>query len=76
MARTRQQEWRKTHPERYLAHLWVQTARKLGLLTPQPCEECGSPKSEAHHDDYSRPGEVRWLCRRHHRIHHANEAKG
>jgi len=37
-----------------------------------PCEICGCEKSEAHHDDYSRPLDVRWLCRVHHLMHHGN----
>jgi hypothetical protein len=36
----------------------------------QPCEVCGSP-AEAHHDDYDKPLDVRWLCFEHHRAHHA-----
>lgn len=38
---------------------------KRGGLKPQTCEVCGE-KAEKHHDDYSKPLEVRWLCRKHH----------
>ena len=34
-----------------------------------PCEICGA-KAEAHHDDYEKPLEVRWLCFKHHREWH------
>lgn len=44
-------------------------AVKAGMLTPQPCEVCGSLEVEAHHPEYV--GEnahlvVIWLCREHH----------
>lgn len=42
-----------------------------GKLTRQPCEVCGATPVEAHHDDYSQPLNVRWLCPSHHRQHHA-----
>jgi hypothetical protein len=42
-----------------------------GTLTRQPCEECGEPRGEAHHEDYSKPMDVRWLCRTHHMRLHA-----
>ena len=39
-------------------------------LMRKPCEICGSLKTEAHHDDYDKPLEVRWLCRIHHMRYH------
>ena len=45
-------------------------AVRRGHLTRQPCEVCGAADTEAHHDDYSRPLDVRWLCRPHHLAHH------
>lgn len=35
-------------------------------LEQQPCEVCGEQRAHRHHDDYSKPLEVRWLCPRHH----------
>ena len=37
-----------------------------GYLVRQPCEVCGNPKSQGHHEDYSKPLEVVWLCQTHH----------
>src|SRR5690348_139354 len=45
----------------------VQQAILSGRLERQPCEVCGAKTVDAHHDDYTQPLEVRWLCRRHHR---------
>lgn len=56
------------------AHKMVLDAIAKGVLKPQPCEKCGWKKNvDAHHDDYSKPLEVRWLCRKHHQIHHKNQ---
>ena len=51
----------------------VQHATTSGALVRKPCEVCGEKLVEAHHDDYSKPLEVRWLCKKHHMEHHVRE---
>lgn len=43
-----------------------------GKIVRQPCEICGNPETDAHHDDYNKPLEVRWLCRSCHKKWHDN----
>lgn len=52
------------------ASVQVYKAIKRGDLVRQPCEVCGFPQAQAHHDDYSKPLDVRWLCPKHHNMHH------
>lgn len=59
---------------KYDARQMVRSAVRRGEIKRQPCEQCGAEKAEAHHDDYSQPLNVRWLCPTHHRLHH-REAK-
>lgn len=51
----------------------VSNAVRDGKLVRLPCEVCGDPKSQGHHDDYTRPLDVRWLCFKHHREHHGQQ---
>lgn len=62
--------YRTNHPERRLAHQSVQTAVRNGTLIAMPCSVCGSAKTHAHHDDYSKPLDVEWLCHMHHMERH------
>lgn len=48
-------------------------AIQRGELVRGPCEQCGASKVEGHHDDYSKPLQVRWLCRRCHRMYHSTQ---
>lgn len=63
-----------SHRSARYANLLVHLAIKQGKLTKQSCELCGNPKAEAHHDDYSKPLSVRWLCRHHHMKLHRKDA--
>jgi len=45
------------------ARVQLKSAVRNGAIQRQPCEACGQGNAEGHHDDYSRPLEVRWLCR-------------
>lgn len=49
-----------------------------GIITrPNTCEICGGEcKPEAHHEDYTKPLEVIWVCKQcHENIHHLNEGE-
>lgn len=53
------------------AHHAVEEAIKRNKLFRLPCEVCGSSEMvHAHHEDYTKPLDVRWLCVAHHREHH------
>jgi uncharacterized OB-fold protein len=44
----------------------IQNAVARGKVMRQPCEQCGNPRTDAHHPDYTKPLDVVWLCRQHH----------
>ena len=37
-----------------------------GKLKRKNCIVCGKRKTEAHHEDYSKPLKIMWLCKKHH----------
>lgn len=51
----------------YILH----NAIRSGEIKRLPCGVCGEEPADGHHDDYSKPLEVQWLCRKHHGEHHA-----
>lgn len=52
------------------ARLMVAKALRRGELAKQPCRDCGSVDTLAHHPDYDKPMEVVWLCLTHYREEH------
>jgi hypothetical protein len=52
--------------ERAIIRRKVRTAIESKRIIKLPCSICGNPLSEAHHEDYSKPLEITWLCRHHH----------
>jgi hypothetical protein len=70
-------EYAQAHETRqhHKARRAVRTAIASGRLVRIPCESCGCEPTQAHHDDYSKPLDVRWLCPPCHRVHHAKATK-
>jgi hypothetical protein len=54
------------------AYEQLREARRTGVIEkgPFPCDVCGNPLGQGHHEDYSKPLELRWLCARHHVWYH------
>ena len=44
----------------------VNHAVRDNRLKREPCKVCGKLKVEGHHEDYDKPLDVIWLCRKHH----------
>lgn len=55
--------YRLNNLEKQYAWNKVQRAIRDGKINRMPCQECGNPKSDAHHQDYSKHLEVIWLCK-------------
>jgi len=43
---------------------------RRGKIKKLACCICGDKNTEAHHEDYTKPLEVIWYCRKHHLEHH------
>lgn len=56
------------------ARMAAKNAVRDGRLIRRPCEDCGAEPAQGHHEDYSKPLEVRWLCVRCHSARHNPEA--
>ena len=62
-----QRKRRAANPLKYKATMLVNNAVRDGRLIVLPCEVCFNTHDlQAHHDDYTKPLDVRWLCRKHH----------
>lgn len=59
------------HPERQARYAVLVAIRTGTLIRPETCSRCGVQcRPDAHHEDYSKPLEVEWLCRRCHLAEH------
>lgn len=67
---TPQKRWQLENPQAVWAHSCLRSALNRGLIKRRPCEVCGAEEVDGHHDEYARPMDVRWLCRKHHQALH------
>lgn len=63
-------KWRDEHPTQVAAQQKLRRNLIKGKVKKYWCEVCHDHNTVAHHDDYRKPLEVRWLCRLHHRKWH------
>ena len=70
-------KYRLNNPNKYSAHILVNNAVRSGKINKGACEICGVFIGvHAHHDDYSKPLDVRWLCPEHHNKWHKENGEG
>jgi len=64
-----QRVWTKTHEvseeqcRKGIARSHANVYKRRGKLLQQPCARCNNADSEMHHEDYSQPLNIKWLCR-------------
>jgi hypothetical protein len=65
--------YKTEHIDRVKANNVVSELLRRRKITPLPCEICGEQRyTQAHHQDYSKPLNINWLCSScHMRIHFA-----
>lgn len=57
-------KWLDTNPEKRAAHVILNNRIRDGHIEkPDTCQECGDGgRIHGHHEDYSKPLEIDWLC--------------
>jgi hypothetical protein len=79
VARRAARKQRELHPEKIRARMAVKGAIRSGrLIKPDTCGYChyvveDLTRLHGHHEDYSKPLEVEWLCQNCHEALHADE---
>lgn len=62
-----QRTTRLKHKEQKIAYDTYHKALRNGEIIKKPCEICGKINNvQAHHEDYTKPLSVNFLCRKHH----------
>lgn len=69
-------KWVEKNAIKRACHIMVGNAVRRGELVRLDCEVCGRADSRGHHDDYSNPLVVRWLCDDHHNEWHRINGEG
>lgn len=68
--------WVERNQIKRAVHIITGNAIRDGIIRKQSCEVCGKINAQAHHDDYSHPLIVRWLCSEHHKEWHRINGEG
>lgn len=72
-------KYREANKVKYAAHVLVSNAVRDGrLVKADKCEQCETSETilHGHHDDYTKPLDVRWLCPSCHSAWHKENGEG
>lgn len=75
-AKRARKKWLESNAIKRGVHVITGNAIRDGRLVKQKCEICCDSNVVAHHDDYAKPLNVRWLCAAHHHQWHAKNGEG
>ncbi len=67
MSRACQTRWQRKNPEKRKVHRILYIEVRAGrMVRPTECSRCGLTASriDGHHEDYRKPLDVIWLCKR------------
>jgi hypothetical protein len=59
--------------QRSIARSYANVYQRRGKIAPEPCSVCRDPVARKHHEDYSRPLQITWLCRKCHQKRHSDD---
>lgn len=65
-----QAAWKLKNAHKIKAMAKVSSAIRNGSVKRLPCVKCGNIKAQAHHEDYTKPLDVIWFCKKHHMERH------
>ncbi len=70
-----EEKWIDNNPKKRKAQELLRYAVRKGMVEKKNCEtqDCESDKTQGHHEDYSKPLEVKWLCAKHHKQLHIDK---
>lgn len=68
-------KWVAKNQEKLKAHRIFHRAVENGKIERGKCFVCGAERVDGHHEDYSKPLEVVWVCRKHHKDIHKGIVK-
>jgi hypothetical protein len=54
--------WRKTHRKECNAEQLTNYYIRIGKIKKEKCKICKKKNAYAHHDNYDKPLEIRWMC--------------
>ena len=70
LIRKRSKEYYRKNRHKALARGKLNYEIRVGRMKKGVCAVCGDTNTHGHHEDYSKPLEVIWLCKKHHQEFH------